>query len=211
MRSSDLIALLIVSTLLPAAQAASLGVIGPTYPIGEESALEMIMSRLRAKERSGELQRYQQEGVRRSLASVKHMPPVAGIGTARVKAERLIDPTVHYAQAIRIDDGQIVVPAGTSINPLDIIRLSKRLVFFDGRDPAQAAAVRRMLGREPRAVKPILVAGSWLDLTKAWKTQVYFDQRGTLAQRFGIHAVPTVISQQGRSLLLQEVPAEELR
>ncbi len=49
------------------------------------------------------------------------------------------------------------------------------------------------------------------DLTKAWKTQVYFDQRGTLSKRFGITAVPTVISQQGAYLQVDEVPAKDLK
>ena len=41
MRFSKLIAALLIASILPAANAASLGSIGPTYPIGEESALDM--------------------------------------------------------------------------------------------------------------------------------------------------------------------------
>jgi conjugal transfer pilus assembly protein TraW len=37
------------------ARAEDLGVIGPVYPIGEESALDTILNKLKAKERSGEL------------------------------------------------------------------------------------------------------------------------------------------------------------
>jgi conjugal transfer pilus assembly protein TraW len=211
MRFSNLIAVLLCSALVPIAQAESVGTIGQTYPIDEESALSMIMNKLRAKERNGDMKRYQQEAVKRSLGSLKNMPPVQGIGTVTARAQRLIDPTVYYPKAITTDEGRIVVPAGAKINPLLVTGLSKRLVFFDGRDPEQASAVRRMVQRESTKVKPILVAGSWLDLTKAWKTQVYFDQKGILSERFGIRAVPSIISQQGASLLLQEVPAKELQ
>lgn len=211
MRFSKLIAVLAAGALLPASHAESIGTIGQTYPIGEESALTLIMNKLRDKEKSGELKKFQQEATRRSLNSVKHMAPVAGMETVTAKTQRLIDPTVYYPKAITTDEGRIVVPAGAKINPLLVTSLSKRLVFFDGRDPEQAAAVRRIVKKDGPKVKPILVAGSWLDLTKAWKTQVYFDQKGTLTQRFGIHAVPTVISQQGASLLLQEIPAKELQ
>lgn len=211
MRFSKLLAVLVAGAIFPAAHAESIGTIGQTYPIGEESALTMIMNKLRQKERSGEMKKYQQEAIKRSLGSVKNMPPVQGIETVTVRAQHLIDPTVYYPKAITTDEGRIVVPAGAKINPLMVTSLTKRLVFFDGRDPVQAAAVRRMVQRESTKVKPILVAGSWLDLTKAWKTQVYYDQKGTLSQRFGIRAVPSIISQQGASLLLQEIPAKELQ
>lgn len=193
------------------AQAEELGQIGPVYPIGEESALDTILARLKEKERTGELKRIQQEAIRRSVASAKNPKPVEGLTTVQERSKRLIDPTVTYSRAITTDDGQIVVPAGSKINPLLVTSLSKRLVFFDGRDKAQAEAVRKMVAKGGAKVKPILVAGSWFDTSKAWKTQVYYDQQGKLSQRFGIRAVPSVISQQGAMLLVEEVPAKELQ
>lgn len=193
------------------AQAEELGQIGPVYPIGEESALDTILARLKEKERTGELKRIQQEAIRRSVASAKNPKPVEGLTTVQERSNRLIDPTVTYSRAITTDDGQIVVPAGSKINPLLVTSLSKRLVFFDGRDKAQAEAVRKMVAKGGAKVKPILVAGSWFDTSKAWKTQVYYDQQGKLSQRFGIRAVPSVISQQGAMLLVEEVPAKELQ
>lgn len=193
------------------AQAEELGQIGPVYPIGEESALDTIMARLKEKERTGELKRIQQEAIRRSVADAKNPKPVEGLTTVQERSQRVIDPSVTYNRAITTDEGQIVVPAGAKINPLLITSLSKRLVFFDGRDKAQAEAVRKMVAKDGTKVKPILVAGSWFDTSKAWKTQVYYDQQGKLSRRFGIRAVPSVISQQGAMLLVEEVPAKELQ
>lgn len=192
-------------------QAEELGQIGPVYPIGEESALDTIMARLKEKERTGELKRIQQEAIRRSVADAKNPKPVDGLTTVQERSQRVIDPSVTYNRAITTDEGQIVVPAGAKINPLLITSLSKRLVFFDGRDKAQAEAVRKMVAKGGTKVKPILVAGSWFDTSKAWKTQVYYDQQGKLSRRFGIRAVPSVISQQGAMLLVEEVPAKELQ
>ena len=42
------------------AQAENLGRIGPTYPIAEQNLLDHIMARLRDKERSGELAKFEQ-------------------------------------------------------------------------------------------------------------------------------------------------------
>ena len=104
-----------------------------------------------------------------------------------------------------------MVPAGARINPLEITGLSKTLVFFDGRDPAQREAVRLLVQKQQKRIKPILVAGSWLDMTRTWKTQVFYDQHGTLSKRFGIRAVPSLIRQEGKALLLEEIPAKELK
>ena len=212
MRFSSGSVALLLAALAMSAQAIELGRIGPTYPIGEESALDMVMKKLRQKERSGELKRLQGEGIRRSMTSIRNMPPVEGIATVRSRAQRVIDPTVSYARSVTTDDGRVVIPAGSRINPLDTISLSKALVFFDGRDPEQREAVARLVASKGQLrLKPILVAGSWLDLTKAWKTQVFYDQQGVLSRRFGITAVPAVIRQQGRMLVLDEIPAKELR
>lgn len=214
MNSSKVILAAMAATLAMASlpsHAEELGQIGPVYPIGEESALDTILNRLKEKERTGELKRIEQEAIKRSVASAKNPKPVEGLTTVHERSQRLIDPTVTYNRAVTTDDGQIVVPAGSKINPLLVTSLSKRLVFFDGRDRAQAEAVRKMVAKAGPKVKPILVAGSWFDTSKAWKTQVYYDQQGKLSQRFGIKAVPSVISQQGAMLLVEEVPAKELQ
>ena len=165
MKFSKLVVAMFISLIVPTTQAGSVGVIGPTYPIGEESALDMIMKKLREKERSGELKKLQEEAIRRSINGVKNMKPVDGISTVQSKAQRLIDPTVNYTKSITTDDGRVVVPAGTRINPLEIVPFTKKLIFFDGRDPEQREAVGRMLKTPGNRIKPILVAGSWFDLT----------------------------------------------
>jgi conjugal transfer pilus assembly protein TraW len=211
MKSSELVLLIALSAAAMAVRAEDLGALGPTYPIAEQSAVETIMQRLKEKERTGELRRIQELATQRALTSAKFPRPVDGLVTVTEPSRRLIDPTVTYASAVTTEDGRIVVPAGAKVNPLLVMSLTKRLVFFDGRDRAQVEAVRRMVARAGARVKPILVAGSWYDTSKAWGTQVYFDQSGRLSQRFGIRAVPSVISQQGGLLLLEEVPAKALK
>lgn len=212
-RVSRLVVVAVIATaaLVPLAiHAEMLGNIGPVYPVAEQSALDMITQALSSKQKSGELDRLQREAVQRSLRSVRNPVGASDLATVTQRSARLLDPTVSYTQAVTTDEGQIVVPAGSRINPLDLMAFTKTLVFFDGRDAAQVKAVHAMVLRDAR-VKPILVAGSWLDIGKAWKRQVFFDQRGTLSQRFAIRAVPSVIRQQGRALLLEEIPPRDLR
>lgn len=200
----------IFGLLVSPSEAAHLGVIGPTYPIGEQSALDLITQRLKRLEKSGELAKLLTQQKSRAISSLKSMTPVVGLGTVKKRSQRLIDPSVTYPHSITADDGRIIVPAGTTINPLEIMPFSKTLVFFDGRDPKQVQSVHKLMARKGQRVKPILTAGSWFDLTKAWKTQVYFDQHGTLSRRFGLRAVPSVIRQHEKMLILEEIPVEDL-
>ncbi len=203
----------IAAAVLTAAGAHSedLGVVGPTYPIAEHDAVVMLKHRLGQLQASGGLAALQQRARRRAMHDITDMPAVPGVSTVTEYAQRLIDPTVTYSKPVLNDEGAVIVPAGTRINPLDIVTLRERLVFFDGRDPAQVKAARALADRDGAAVKPILIGGSWFDLTKSWKRQVYFDQQGRLTQRFGITRVPAVISQRGNQLLLEEEPAAQLR
>ncbi|ABK13533.1 conserved hypothetical protein (plasmid) [Burkholderia cenocepacia HI2424] len=193
------------------AVADDLGVVGPTYPIAEHDAIVMLKRRLLELRANGGLATVERRARQRALHDVTSLPPVPGISTVSEYSSRLIDPTVTYAKPVTNDEGAVIVAAGTRINPLDIVTLHERLVFFDGRDPAQVKAVQALASRSGDSIKPILTAGSWFDLTKSWKRQVYFDQQGRLSQRFGITRVPAVISQRGNQLLLEEEPAEQLR
>ncbi len=200
--------LLTASTL---AYAEHLPAIGPTYPIQEESALDLVKRKLAEKHRSGELKRLQDQAMQRSMNSLRHPMPVRDLGTVKQRARHWFDPSIVVPQDVLSPDGQLLAKAGTRINPLAILSLSKRLVFFDGRDPVQREGVRRLIHGSRVPVKPVLVGGSWMALTREWKMQVYYDQHGLLTQRFGIRAVPTVVSQQGGLLALDEIPGSELR
>lgn len=192
-------------------RADDLGVVGPTYAIAERDAIAMLKARLLDMQAHGGLAAIERRAREHAMHDITALPAVPGISTVTEYARRLIDPTVTYEKPVTNDEGAVIVPAGTRINPLDIVTLHERLVFFDGRDPAQVKAVQALAAREGDAVKPILTAGAWLDLTRSWKRQVFFDQRGRLTQRFGITRVPAVISQQGNQLLLEEEPAAQLR
>ncbi len=201
----------VLAIRVTSAHADDLGAVGPTYPIAEHDAVAMLKHRLREMEANGGLATLQRRARERALHDITTLPAVSGISTVTEYARRLIDPTVTYDKPVTNDEGAVIVPAGTHINPLDIVTLHERLVFFDGRDPAQVNAVQALALHDGTGIKPILTAGSWLDLTKSWKRQVYFDQQGRLTQRFGITRVPAVISQQGNQLLLEEEPAAVLR
>ena len=188
------------------AQATNLGTIGPTYPVAEKNLLDVIMARLRAKEASGELKRHELEARDRAAYAVNNPRPVDGLRRALAARTFYFDPTFTLQSNVVDGTGAVLFPAGTRKNPLEVVSLSKHLLFFDARDPGQVTRARELIEHYQGKVKPILVGGSYLDLMKRWNKPVFYDQDGTLVRKFGIAAVPAIVSQEGQRLRIDEVP-----
>jgi conjugal transfer pilus assembly protein TraW len=186
-------------------QAADLGTIGPTYGITEPHLLNFIEQRLRDKERSGELQRLMQDAQARGIDAVKRPAPVPGLRATETARTFYVDPSFTLDRNIVDAQGRLMFAAGLRKNPLDVVSLSKQLLFFDARDSRQVTRARELIARYDGKVKPILTGGSYLDLMKAWRVPIYFDQQGSLTRRFGIRQVPALVSQEGLRLRIDEV------
>lgn len=185
--------------------ATDLGVLGPTYGIAEPHLLDFIHQRLRDSERSGELQRLVREAQGRGIDAVKHPSPVPGLRATQTARSFYVDPSFTLDRHIVDAQGRLLFPAGTRTNPLDVVSLSRQLLFFDARDSRQLARARELMTRYEGKLKPILTGGSYLELMKAWQRPVYFDQQGTLIRRFGIRQLPALVSQDGRRLRVDEL------
>ncbi|WP_395401120.1 type-F conjugative transfer system protein TraW [Pseudoduganella sp. UC29_106] len=200
-----LLAALATFHAVSAARAESLGVIGPTYGIGEEHLLKMIEQRLRSKEQSGELARIQAQIVERGRQAVLAPAPLS-LATTKVPRTYYYDPTYVLDRNIVDGGGRLLFATGTRANPLDIVTMSRRLLFFDARDGQQVAlAARLMSSNDGAKVKPVLVGGSYLELMRLWRTPVYYDQKGLLVRRLRIERVPALVYQEGRKLRIDEL------
>lgn len=189
------------------ALAQALGSIGPAYPIAEPHLLEFITARLREMERSGEIDRLQAQARARATATVNHPPPVPGLRKAQKARTFYFDPSVELPGNVLDGRGQVLYPAGTLTNPLDVVALSKHLLFFDARDPGQVKQARELIDAYQGRVKPILVAGSYMQVMKQWQIPVFYDQQGLLVRKLGIVSVPAIVSQEGRRLRIDELVA----
>lgn len=193
---------------MPAAPAVakSRQTVGPTYEILEPSLYEEFQAALEKKRASGELAKIEKEGRDRAENSIRNPTPVPGMRIARERRSWTYDPSVVATSDVRDNNGNLIVAKGTYVSPLDQVAW-RPMIFFDQRDPAQVTFAQRLLKEWGGRGKPVLVGGSWIDLNKAWGRQVYFDQKATLVTRFGIQAVPATVVQQGRVLLVSEIPS----
>lgn len=184
--------------------ARDLGVVGPVYPIAEQDMLQTIEQRLEALAESGELARIEDDAKTRYRAYVER-PEGVQLPRATKNRTYYVDPSLTVPYDIKDHEGRIIHPAGTTVNPLDYITLSKQLLFFDGDDPGQVEWARSMIDGDPLHIKPILTNGPVLALMKKWQVRLYFDQRGQLVERFHIQRVPALVANDGSRLKVMEL------
>ena len=195
--------ILVLGCLALPAGAGHLGVYGNTWEIAEPDMLDALMAKLKAMQKSGKLKQFEEMAKRQALATIENPPPVPGIATARKSRKWTFDPSIRIQETAKDHLGNVIAPAGMVVNPLKFTSLTKPLLFIDARDKRQVRYARGFVDREPKA-KVILVAGSWLDLTRKWKRQVFYDQAGFITGRFGIRQVPAVVRQHGKVLEIEE-------
>ncbi len=208
-RSATLLLAALLAATAPGASAKDLGVRGATWPVAEPDLLVEIETRLIELQRSGELARLEDEARTRARRSLEEPEPVPGIASAREQRIRLFDPSIAVAQDIRTADGTLIAAAGTRVNPLERLPLTRDLLFVDGRREAEMAWALAREGKGGRPAKIVLLAGRPLDLMRRHRRPLFFDTGGRLAARFGIAATPTLVEQDGVRLRLTEIPVED--
>jgi len=204
---------LVVSLLLSISFSAhatvyDLGVVGQTYEIAEPDMLEGFYSKLREAEADGKMAEVEQQMKERFIA---HANRPKGVVLPRTQNHRVhyFDPTIVLSQDIVDHEGNVLWPMGTTVNPLEYVPMTQQWLFFDGDDPVQAAWAHDYLKRYPNQVRPILIQGAVLELTEAWEVRLYFDQHGKYVEKFGIRTVPSLISQEGKKLRIDEIVPED--
>ncbi|MBI5899079.1 MAG: type-F conjugative transfer system protein TraW [Rhodocyclales bacterium] len=189
-----------------AACAQDLVVIGPVYPIAEPSLLEVILAKLRDAEATGVLARLQRDAQARAKNQIEQPAAIVKLTKTTKTRSFFYDPSIVVPYAILDADGKLLVPPGTTVNPLDTVSLSQALLFIDARDAAQVKRASGILDERGGKLKVILTGGSYLELMRRWKRPVFFDQQGMLTEKLGIRHVPALVTQDGKRLKIEEIP-----
>jgi len=185
--------------------AKDLGVRGATWPVAEPDLLAEIETRLIEMQRSGELARLEDEARARARRQLEEPEPVPGIAPARELRSRPFDPAITVARDIRTPDGTLIAVAGTRLDPLERLPLTRDLIFVDGRRQAEIAWALA----HGRPAKIVLLAGRPLDLDAPPPPALLLRHRRQARGAFGIAATPTLVERDGSRLRLTEIPIED--
>ncbi len=200
-----LLATVVAVCLQVPAAAKDLGVRGETWAIAEPDLLDVIEARLVDLEQSGALAALEGEARTRVRTRIEQPEAVPGIGPATVFRTFLLDPSVVIDRDIRLPDGTLLTAAGTRLNPLERMPLSRDLLFIDGRRDAEVSWALAHVA----PAKIVLLAGRPLELARRHGRSFFFDQGGRLAARFGLAATPVQVRQEGLQLRLTEIPVQD--
>lgn len=197
--------LILCAFITKATYANDLGVMGETYPILEMDFLDFIQSRIEQVQKNGQWQALQNRATQSAISYRNRPPRVAGITRARETKNWKYDPSIVLDHDVISPDRKMIAAAGTRVNPLNFITVTKTLIFYDSDDETQVEWVleqdKKLNGKD----KLILINGSVLDQEKRFKKPIYFDQSGKLTSRFGITHVPAVVYQEETVLRVAEV------
>jgi len=181
--------------------AKDLGICGHLFPIYEESLLESLKTRIGSLSNE-ELEVVKNTLQRRYSSYLRSPNPVPGVKKAMQYRLFYLDPSLCADREIKDHRGNLIVPKGKCINPLEIISYLDDLLFFDGTDTAQVDWAKTAACSS----KWILTSGKPLELEEREERPVYFDQSGILIEKFGIQQLPARVSRDGFRIRIEEIP-----
>ena len=187
--------------------ATDFGVVGKTYAIYEKNFLDYVAEHIKAEAEKGKVEEANRQLVENSKKYAMR-PPGIQLPRAEEYSVHDFDPTFVVNGDISDHKGVIIYKAGTRVNPFDHKNWTKMFCFLDGDDVKQVDWVLNYCG-DKQTAKIILVDGPVGHLMKEYPDyRFYFDQKQKLSQKFSLQALPSVVRQSGRVIVIEEFPVE---
>lgn len=190
--------LILLGVLVTAsAYARTLGGVGTSYVIAEKDALAEIEERAKGIDWGKVIQR----------KPIKDYDgPDDRVSLPRAVRDKTFPVDLTYTLQMDIPDGRggILYPQGYAFNPLDYVAFAKTLVVINGNDPEQVKwFVASAYGRRIDVIL-LLTEGRYGLLEKKLNVPLFYaDSR--IVERFKLVAVPSVVKQEGRAMVVREV------
>jgi conjugal transfer pilus assembly protein TraW len=186
-----------------AGRQSDLGRFGEVYEIAEINLLEAIKSRLATLDGP----RLKQQAIARfwQKRQFEMLPE------SREDRDRTIDLTVTAPRDLIAPNGNLIIRAGHTVNPLDQMAFGLCLIVFDATQKAQLDAVKQLPCRDKNA--RVLYLATQLSREEGWEglknlettldAPVYL-LTPDVRQRFQLQHVPAVVEQAGNRIVVRE-------
>lgn len=170
--------------------------LGPVYPIIEPDWSTWLpqQAEKRLRERPPTLSRDQ---VREAI---KQKMPEIDLPDVKVPRTYTVDPSVQVGRPVADHTGQIVVPAGARVNPLEHLPAFRPIVIINGMKKKQVAWAAGL--QESPLV--LITAGDVFDLSQRLGRPVYPAPKA-LIERFAIERAPVMLSSRDGMIEIEEV------
>lgn len=172
------------------------------YPIQERDMEALIRERLK----KADWAKIRREVEVKLQDKLKNGPdiPLPNASAARAFT---VDLTVQFDHDLKAQEGgPVLVKAGTQFNPLSVMTIRHRYVVIDGRNPAQVAFAKQQVQQYGSVwVKVMLTAGDFNAVSKELQDRVYW-LMPELVTRFKLEHVPSVVTQNGPLMKVEEFP-----
>ena len=184
-----------------------LGGWGETFEIAEADLIEVMQRRLAAidwrKRREAAIAKFWRD-----------KNDFVDLPTARESHTFTVDPTYPVPKAVRDANGHELVRAGEVFNPLHRVPMTKTVIVFRGTDARQLKRVADLARQIRREGRGVVLITTHVDRDKGWRSleALETDLQGpvfilppTLAARFQLRRVPSVIEARGERLWIREI------
>jgi conjugal transfer pilus assembly protein TraW len=180
-----------------------LGRFGDVYEIAEIDLLEEIKRRLAAMD----WPRKQQQ----AIAHFWEQRRFEVLPETQEDRERLVDLTVTAPRDLVAPDGNLIIRAGLTVNPLDKMAFGLCLIVFDATQKAHVDTARNLSCRDKKA--RVLYLATQLPRQDGWEglktletalnAPVYL-LTPDVRQRFQLQKAPTLVEQSGNRIVVRE-------
>jgi len=188
---------------LKAGKQGELGTLGDVGEIAEIDLLEEIKRRMAAID----WKQKQQQAIARFWAQQKfEVLPVA-----QADRDRTVDLTITAPRDVAASNGQLIIRAGQTVNPLDKMPFGLCLKVFDATVPAQVELIKHQSCQDKRA--RVMYLATQLPREEGWESLKKLETRlkspvylltPDVRSRFQLEHVPAIVEQSGNQLVVRE-------
>ncbi len=188
---------------LKAGKQGDLGTLGDVGEIAEIDLLEELKRRMAAID----WKQKQQQAIARFWAQQKF----EDLPTAQADRDRIVDLTITAPRDLTAPNGQLIIQAGQTVNPLDKMSFGLCLKVFDATVPAQVELIRHQSCQDKKA--HVMYLATSLPRQSGWDSLQRLETElqapvylltPDVRSRFQLQHVPSFIEQSGNRLIVHE-------
>lgn len=186
------------------------GVRGPVEGISERDLIEVMQDKVANIDWASKKEE--------AINSFWEGQEVISLRRAAKSRVRYLDPSIRISNDIKDANGNVIIPRGVTINPLELKSFNQAVIVFDPVDPKQVNLVTQKIEQIRGAHQRItLIAtqfdrldgwGSYRKVTDQFNSAVY-KLTPDLISRFEIEYVPTVITSENKHFVIEELAFNE--